>query len=425
MTNELEEARQLLADGDVPGTVRALRWVADTSPLAELAALTVELADAVEMADLASAARAVTLDPADPKALTVFGYECIERGISFLAIPVLREALRLDPESEIALTELVTALEDEYRHGEAAGVLLEHESRIRPWPQRYLLVYNCLLSGDVARARAEFAKLADPDDEKWLFARDRIRRMLTRAELAEPVTPLDQRDLRGWHFTLTGGYLGTLSPYGFTAGMTGRWAYLGDSPELCRYSLNRLVLALSASGRRPRSVSLLPGRSHQILGIAAAELLGLPTEPYAPGGTDTLVVAYDLRELDSEVVGTLYERADGQILFEHATCWTEPPAVAADISGLLRQAIAEPWGPNRRLGEDGELEAVPGDTRPESEIAADILAAGGDPDSGDGETPPDSDADFTAFVAATRDAWLTGPRTPMNSPGPVRSSHFG
>ncbi|MRH93068.1 hypothetical protein GFY24_37575 [Nocardia sp. SYP-A9097] len=420
MSNEMEDAWQLLAEGDVPGTVRALRFIAETTPVRELAEITNSLARAVEFEDLATAAAAVGADPSDSKALTALGYECIERGISFLAIPVLREALRLEPESSMARAELVTAFEDEHRHGEAVEVLLAHESMLRAWPERYLLVYNSILSGQLERAETEFAKLPPPEDERWLFARDRVAGMLTRGAAAGAVAPLDWNDLRGWHFTLTGGYLGTLSPYGFTAGMTGRWAYLGDNPELCRYSLDRLASILNAAGRQPHSVSLLPGRSDRILGLAAAQLLGLPTRPYAPESTDTLVVAYDLAELDQDLVRTLNQRADGQILFEHATCWTRPPAVSADISGLLVQRITAPWEPGLRVDE----QAPQADSRAEAEIAEEIVRADGTPDTGDGETPPDTDDSFTAFVAATRDTWLRGPRTPLNSPGPVGSSRF-
>ncbi|MEV6768896.1 hypothetical protein AB0N05_09760 [Nocardia sp. NPDC051030] len=421
MTNELEQARRLADEGDVPGAIRALRFTADAAPLVDLAVIMQQLATAADFDDLATAARAVASEPADAKALTVFGYECVERGVSFLAVPFLREALLRAPDSHLALAELVTALEDEYRHHEAAEVLIANESMLRPWPERYLLVYNSILASDLPRARTEFARLTPPDDDRWLFARDRVARMLSRADRVEPISALDHHDLRGWHFTLTGGYLATLSPYGFRAGMTGRWAYLGDSPQMCRYSLDRLSLILNASGRRPRSVSMLPDRSSAILGLAAGQLLGLPIQPYAPGGTDTVVVAYNLRDLDPDLLNTLRERADGQILYEHATCWTSPPPVSADVSGLLHQVVVEPWAAKQRVDND----PLPADTRREPKIAVDIVLADGTPDTGDDETPPDLDPAFAAFITATRDTWLTGPRTPMNSPGPVRSSHFG
>ncbi|GAB2517958.1 hypothetical protein [Nocardia heshunensis] len=428
MTETLERVRGLLAADDVPGSVRALRAIADTAPLPEIAAITRELAAHTGFDDLAATASVVADGPGDPDAYLRFGYDCIERGISFAAISALRAALRGGTSKpELALSELVAALEDEFRHHEAAAALLEREAELRerqetlrPWPDRYLLVYNSIMAGDLGRAGAEFARLPDPEDERWLPARNRVRRMLERAALLGGPGP---QDLRGWHFALTGGYLATLSPHGFAAGMTGRWAYLGDNLTLCRNTLDRAAQILRAAGRTPRSVSLLPNHSDLILGHAAAELLGLPAQPYAPGRPDTLVVAYDLNELEPELASSLRERAPGQILFEHATCWTNPPAVTADISGLLVQMVVPNWEPRQRMTDDG-IVTEPADARPEAEIAAGIVHADPTPDPGDGETPPDPDDIVTRLVTATRDAWLTGPRDRVNSPGPVPSSRF-
>ncbi|MGW2663536.1 hypothetical protein ACWCW7_21460 [Nocardia tengchongensis] len=425
MTSELHEVRHLLAADDVSGAARRLRSIADTLPVREMAMITAELADHAELDKLAQAARAAADVPDHPDAWTLFGYECIEYGVPFAAIPALREALRTGTtKPNLALSELVYAFEDEHRHAEAVEALLAHESILRPYPERYLLTYDSILAGDLDRARTEFARLPAPENQDWLPARDRAHRMLLRADRTAPVSPLDGADLRGWHYTLTGGYLATLSPYGFDAGMTGRWAYLGDQLELCRHTLDRLGVILRAAGRTPSSVSLLPDRSDRILGMAAAELLGLPMVEYAPDRTDTLVVAYALGDLDPDLSRTLTTRATGQILFEHATYWVRPPAIAADISGLLCQLAVEPWGPHTRLGDNGP-ETVPADSRPESEIAREIVRADGAPDSGDDRTPPDPDHVLADFVAATRDTWLLGSRTPVNSPGPVRSSFFG
>jgi len=80
--------------------------------------------------------------------------------------------------------------------------------------------------------------------------------MLARAGIARAVTSLDRQDLRGWHYVLTGGVLGRLSPYGFDAGMTGRWAYVSDSVEDCAAALRRLRLILDAAGTAPESAAL-------------------------------------------------------------------------------------------------------------------------------------------------------------------------
>jgi hypothetical protein len=56
--------------------------------------------------------------------------------------------------------------------------------------------------------------------------------MLARAGVAGAASPLDRRDLRGWHYVLTGGVMASLSPHGFEV-MTGRWAYLSDTMDGC------------------------------------------------------------------------------------------------------------------------------------------------------------------------------------------------
>ncbi|MCX5403209.1 hypothetical protein OHA37_04845 [Streptomyces sp. NBC_00335] len=405
MTDTLDEVRTLLKSGDLPGAVRSLRPRAETLPLTELARAVRALADAAGFKDLAKAAKTAAKRPDDPQALYHLGYGCVEHGIAFLGIAPLRAALALVPDARPLLTELVSALEDEARHAEAAALLAARGDRLPAWPETYLLVHHTLLAGDLPGARAAAGRLPAPEEDTWSWAHARQRRMLARAELAATVGPLDSTDLRGWQFALTGTLLGTLSPYGYDAGMRGRYAFLGDSHETCRHGLARLAVALEATGHRPTTVSLLPGRSDRILGLAAATVLALPAVPYEPGRTDTLVVAYDLADADPG----LGERADGQILYEHVTRWTSPPQVSADFSALQAQLVTEPWKD---------------DARPEADIARDIAAADPTPDEGDGATPPDTDEAFRAYAAALAPGWLTGPRDRIGSPGPVPSSRF-
>ncbi|MFI6866524.1 hypothetical protein [Nocardia sp. NPDC050406] len=425
MTHELDEARRLLADGDAGSAVRALLPVAETAPLHDIVEVVRAASVTIGFDDLAEAAAAVLAQPRDPVALYHFGLNCTERGIAFLGVPALRQALEYAPDAPAVLTQLVYALERQYRHAEAAVLLAQHDSRLVPWPQRYLLVFNAVLADMLPLAREHFARLPEPDDEDWAPAYDRLRNILRRTETAASVTSLDHHDLRGWHFVVTGGYLATLSPFGFAAGMTGRWAYLQETYPQCRRTLDRLALILTASGRRPRTVSLLPDRDSHILGLAVARLLDIPAESFTPDATDTLVVAYDLHEVAEDLEPTLRERADGRVVYEHATCWVDPPAISADITGLLAQSVVTPWDGSLRVTPEHEVEQLPADDRPAAEIAADILAADGTDDPGDGDTPPDPDESLTAFVTATHEAWLTGPRFAIRSPGPVRSNSFG
>jgi hypothetical protein len=217
--------------------------------------------------------------------------------------------------------------------------------------------------------------------------------MLQRAASAEPVSTLDHGDLRGGQYVIGGTVLGTLSPYGFDSGMAGRYAWLQDSHDQCLRGLLRLKAVLGAAGARPMSVSLLPDRSSRILGLAAAEVLRLPTRPFAPDREDTVVVAYDLNEASGaeqgpDVLGALFERTPGQVLHEHAGNWTDPPVITADSVTLLHQSVTAPWAGQLRAGDDGTVERGAPDDRSEAEIAAQILQADPSPDQGDGEGPP-------------------------------------
>ncbi|MEU4829899.1 hypothetical protein [Streptosporangium sp. NPDC023615] len=426
MDSDLQEARALADAGDAAGLMRHLRLTADRFTIGDVAPLAGRAAELAGFADLAEAAAAVTADPDRPQALYAYGYACVGRGASFLAIPALRAALRLDPGSPEILRELVAALEDEYRHGDAVAVLAEHEADLPVWPDRYLLAYNALMAGDVARAAAKSARLPFPDDEYWVPAHGRLSRMLARARAVQALGGLGERDLRGWHFVLSGGVLVTLSPYGFDEGMTGRYAYVSDGFGTCLHGLLRLRAVLEAAGRSPRTVSLLPGRGDRALGLAASRVLGLPAEPFAPGRTDTVVIAHDLRKIDDgELLVALHGRADGQILYEHATCWTEPPAVSADVNGLLCQMVVAPWEERTHFTAGGAGRRVPADERTAEELADEILCADPVPDGGDGATPPDTDEAPAGFAAAVAPLWpADGPRDRVHSPGPVRSSRF-
>ncbi|WP_330462071.1 hypothetical protein OIB37_33590 [Streptomyces sp. NBC_00820] len=426
---ELLKAWDSLESGDVPGALRQLRATGEDQPLGEVALVVRRAAGAAGFDDLAEAAAALTADPGQARALYDYGYACVERGVHYLAIPALREALRLRPESLGLLRELVSAYEGEGRHGEAVAELARHEDRFAEWPDRYLLVFNAIMAGDLATARRHHALLDDPEDAQWQPTRDRQSRMLLRAGDAERAGGLGPTDLRGWQYVLGGTVLGAVSPYGFDAGMTGRYAWLQDDPARCLRGLLRLRTLLEAAEVRPRSVSLLPDRDSRVLGLAAAEVLGLPAEPFTPGRTDTVVVAYDLNGVAAhddgpEILGQLVERLPGQVLHEHASCWTDAPVVTADSVGLLHQTVVAPWGEQLRQGADGGVERGPADDRPEAEIAASVTAADLAVEDGDDEGPADTDEAFTAFVAAVRGTWLNGPRTRLTSAGPVPSSRF-
>jgi hypothetical protein len=226
VAEQLETAQGLLASGDIQGLLRYLRADGEALPLGEVARLVVGAARLAGFDDLAQAAAAVaeggdSSGTQDARALYDFGYACLDRGAADLAVRPLARALDLAPDAGPVLSELVAALEADGQHARAVAVLEEHEA-VMGWLHRFQYVYNALMAGSLDKASEGFGRLPEPADAAWIPAREKVRRMLARASTARAVTPLDRRDLRGWHYVLTGGILATLSPYGFDAGMTGR-----------------------------------------------------------------------------------------------------------------------------------------------------------------------------------------------------------
>jgi hypothetical protein len=412
----LADINEQLDQGDVAGAVGRLRVHAEELPLDRLAGVLERAGVAAGFDDLAQAARAAGADPDNPAQLYELGYACVERGVSDVAIPILATALTLAPGALPVIDELAAAYEETFRYPDAVAVLEANESVLRDWPERYLLAFNALMSGDVAKARHWTSRLSTPDDT-WAPAQQRLAGMLARTE---QVGPLDSRSLRAWHYVLNASVLATISPYGFDEGMNGRYAFLQDTATTCAATLNRLRAVRPAAS----SVVLLPDRSSQILGLAAARLLDRPARPWSSDLDGAIVVAYDLSAVDPAVQAELRHRAPGSLLVEHASCWTRPPAVAADFVGLLRQYVVPPWGRRLATGPDGQAQRSEPDDRPAAEVAEEIVAAAAEPPAPESR-PDDTVEHLVAFVSALGGAWpATGPRDRLWSPGPVPSSAF-
>ena len=216
--------------------------------------------------------------------------------------------------------------------------------------------------------------------------------------------------------------------------MTGRWPYVSDSTNQCADTLQRLRVILIAADAIPQAVARLPDRSSQILGTAAAAILGVPVSNFNPRQPTphTLVVGYDLTRSDLDAVTALRQRAPGQVLFERATCWTDPPRVTADVSGLLAQVITPPWDGQLCRLEDGTMGQGPADDRPAEAIAADIAQSVPQRDEGGGSAPSDPEDNLRHFTKtlASPDTvergggWLGGVREYIPHAGPVPSSRF-
>jgi hypothetical protein len=401
-----------------------LAWPAGKSlPAPELALRLGELAQlAIQRGapQLAELARAVVADPDSPDQLYQLGYALIDAGAPEVGATVLWHCLALVGDSEEVVCELVSALECALAHADAFEVLSRHEAlRARSYLPRYLYAYNAAMAGRLDVTRATLPSLA-PSSPETEILQATIAGIVERADRVAGATPLDERDLRGWTYVLSGALVSHQSPYGFDEPMHGRYAWLADSLPRVAYGIDRLG-ALIAPLALP-CVYAPEGRDHEILAEAIALRLGLARAPWPAIGVPApgLVCVYDLAKLPAAHLAQLEQRREGQVLFAHASSWTVDSRVAPDVTTLLYQSIVPPWGESTVVAPDGTVSRTAPDERPIEAIAADIAGAAA---LDEADRACEQPAAWDALVARV---WpmRPGPRTRMWAGGPVASSRF-
>jgi hypothetical protein len=422
-----EAALAALAEGDPERAFREFRWaIADrdgglppeqlADGLGVLARIVVAMGDR----ELAERCAAASVAIGDDATLYELGYHLIEAGLPAIAATVLRRCLALVPGSEPVVTELVAALERDLRYRDARDLLAAHpELRAENFLCRYLYAYDAAMSGDLAITRAVAPTLIGRDDGERFMA-DRISAIVARADRVTGVTPLDDADLRGWHYVLTGGLLLHRSAHGFDDGMRGRYAWLQDSLDRIRTGLDRLRAVLTAWAVTPPCIYAPPERDDEILAEAASRLLGLPRAPWPAVGLPApgLVVIYDLSRCAWHHVERLIDRRPDQLLYAHASPWTDDSAVAPDITMLLHQSLVAPWA-ERLVLADGPR-TRPADDRSPAAIASEVP---GTPGLAAEETAVDDLPGLEALIAAAG-APLVGRRERLWAGSPVLSNRF-
>ena len=371
---------------------------------------------ATTLADLAAAAVA---DPDSPDRLYELGYALIDAGAPAVAATVLWRCLALVGDSEEVVCELVSALESALEYRDALAILEEHTAlRARSFLCRYLYAFNAAMSGRLDVTREALAALA-PETPETEVMRAAIAAIVARAERVAGVSSLDDRDLRGWHYVLSGGLVIHQSPYGFDTPMHGRYAWLQDSASRIATGIDRLAqLAPNAS-----CVYAPPGRSHEIVAHAIAKRLGIPFAPWPAIGVPApgLVAIYDLTELPTTEVTRLLQRRPDQILFAHASPWTRDAAIAPDVTTLLYQSLVAPWAESTIVDPDThEVRRAPADSRSAEALGASIAES---PGLDDAELAADEPARWTQLVTRV---WPLEPgaRSRLWAGGPVPSNRF-
>jgi hypothetical protein len=432
----LVEVDEALAAGDFRAAFAALRFSLHyPQGLAEWRTLLgrfAQICDGIAGADLHDKVRAVAdeQDPQHVQALYDLGFDLIEHELPEIAATFLARACEIAPEHPELLAELSAALERCNMHTEAVR-WLEHSPSAcaESFTLRYLLAWNALMSGDLPRARAEMPSLGRPADANERAMQHRLAGVITRADVIASASTLDRHDLRGWHFALNGSVLLHMSPFGRDLGMNGRYAFIQDSEPLCHEALVRLRHTLISLDVQLTSVLTLSDPDSAALGTATAQFLRLPARPFGEAReTSGLVVAYDLAHVGDAELADLQQHRPGQILWTHASEWTQDQPIAGDIVTYLYQMNASPWGERlAAVPEHGGTRRLDRDDATSDELARRVLAATLEPDALGDLDALDRLARAIETLAGDHAAGAFrsyGPRRRQWSGGPVPSSRF-
>lgn len=421
----------MLDSGDASAAFQIIRTVFDDLTLADrkddlavaLGGLA-PIAGAIGGDDFEKPVKACAADPDDPEALFDLAELFTEQGVFDIAACLLMRTWNFVPDEEVVLATLIDVLEDGDRFHDAYQILKDDAGR---FPDHFYIqaqkAFNAVMCADLDAARSAESQLPAPNDEDDQFFADHIRAMLGRVDELKGKYDLDESDLRGWHYVITGGLLLHMTPYGMDAGMNGRYAYTSDSYGRCREGLVRLKATLETIGCSPAQIYILPERGSQILGLAAGTLFDLPVRMWNGESKDGLVVAYDLMDLEEEIGKALWEHNPGQVLFAHATCWTDVYPYVADFTTYLYQHQSSPWG--ERMQAVGEsIEKLPPDDAAPEDIAARIVEAEWDDEDEVGEDPAPLRSLASCVGPLCAAKRTSGLRTRLWT-GPVKSGRFG
>lgn len=337
-----------------------------------------QIASAISGPSLADKLSQLSEDPDDTLILYRAAYELYEHQLFGVAADFLRHANDLQPGQRKIVTELVSNLEALTLNAEAVDVL--QRSGLVPKDPfcAYLLGFNALMTGDLEIPRAMLPHLEGTEDNNLIYMTQALQSMLLRADALGSICALDENDLTGWHMVINAGLLLHESTTGFDEGMRGRYAYVLDNYGLLKEGVQRVQALLQTPSLSVQKVIAAPSRSSRILGIATAEALGLPLCAWTEDSENALLIAYDMDKLGNvEVAQALRENRPGQVLWAHASCWTDPYPYTPDLTTYFYQSTETPWsgGANVFDPKTGGMGLSEPDTREDEAIAQDILTA--------------------------------------------------
>ncbi len=291
---------------------------------------------------LQSRAKAAAHQPDDSQTLYNLGHALVDAERPDLAVGVLQRACERAPQEAGFLAELVTSLELQGRNDEAvqaldaAPKLVESDTLLL-----YLRAFNAFMVADLDTPQRLLPRLQQAENERFRFMARRIERMLARAQAVREISALDKKDLRTWHFVLTGGLLLQRS----AERADGRYGETWDSLARVKDGLRRLLAVLETWSISVPKVLFPSERNSEITARAAAALLGCEADPWYGEDERGLLVVYDARNLIPELRTLLIHHRPAQPLFIQAADHTREQPSAPDLLTYLYERNTSPWGP--------------------------------------------------------------------------------
>jgi hypothetical protein len=366
----IDSAARSLAAGHPRDALRAAGWAwHEQRYLREAYEVATRAANEVGEEEIARALNAVLGQPLNAGMWLQAGWALIDQGASDLAVPLLEEAYRLDPENPEVRESLVIAYSDEGRHHDVVTLATSMTLAERP-SLAFPLAWSALMTRraeTAERALAMLIKVAEKTPE--------LRGIQAKASAAleryRAFPPAD--DVRHWHYIQYGGVTLDVASDLDLAG--GRYNLMSFTQPHVASILLRLVRVCEVL-----EVPLGPWGFVSRDGEVIARTLGLLTNTPIVYGipAEGWLVLGDPREVDPKRHQGFSPSDPALRTFALSFPWTHWGPRVTDVTGAWTELAVFPWNGGWRSAAGGRIvRDVPMDRRPPAEIAVDLAAVAG------------------------------------------------
>jgi hypothetical protein len=365
----IDSAAKNLAAGNPRDALRAAGWAWHHQRyLREAYDMAGRAAKEAGETELSRAFFTITTQPHSAGAWLQAGWALVDQGASDLAIPLLEEAYRIEPNNIETRESLVIAYSDEGRHDDVVVLAAAMNLSERP-SLAFPLAWSGLMTRrteTVERAMAILAKLAESAPE----VRGVYAKAAAALERFRAFPPDD--DIRHWHFIQYGGVTLDLTEDLDLAG--GRYNLVSFTYEQVASVLLQLISVCEALEVPFGSLGFAT-RDGEVIARALGSLTGSKVVEGMPG--EGWLIMGDPRDIEAR--RDEFNPNDPKVkTFALSFPWTTWGPRVVDATGLWTELAVLPWNGGWKGPEaDGAVRERPVDRRSADELAADLVSAAG------------------------------------------------